>query len=301
MLANAPELLWRERGAGTSRDARIAYSGLFGRYLARAFLAELQDVIVLVPLEAARSCLQRSSYRIAKRPLGQGLQADWIGLTRQRLVIAEAKGTFDRAVGSWRGTHKLPSLVDTAMGQARRTRVIRFPLGPDFPAQRWGVVSRWATEENGREPTIVAAYERGQRLKRGDWRALARILFACDVRFALQELGYRDIAETIASDRPTGLDRAVGISVGGREIEPGFPAAAGPFGILPIRDDDDIELVRMALAADWPVAVLTLSERYVRQAVEDVEGVAGQFEDWVGKAGLTVVWPRSTDAVTMRR
>ena len=38
MIADCRVLRWRENGPGVGRDARIAYSGLLGRYMARAYL-----------------------------------------------------------------------------------------------------------------------------------------------------------------------------------------------------------------------------------------------------------------------
>ena len=38
MIADCRVLRWRGNGPGVSRDARIAYSGLLGRFMARAYL-----------------------------------------------------------------------------------------------------------------------------------------------------------------------------------------------------------------------------------------------------------------------
>ena len=99
MLADCPELRWRESGPGIGRDARIAYSSLFGRYMARAYLTACEGVRVLIPLDDAKLALRGTSYSVDKLPSEQGLQADWIGLDQhRRLVIAEAKGSLDRGV-----------------------------------------------------------------------------------------------------------------------------------------------------------------------------------------------------------
>ena len=301
MLANNTELRWQGKGPGTGRDARIAYSSMFGRYLARAFLTEFHGIVILVPLDLARTPLRDAGYRIVKRPQGRGLQADWIGLAvGGRLVVAEAKGTFDKGVAPWRGPGRRPKLVDTAMEQARRTHLIRWPLGAKLPMERWGVVSRWATEENGRTPTIIAAYERAPSLSIDDWSTLTDVLLQCDVQAALRELGHTEVAATLRSEGVVDRRASVGLSIGDQETERGFAAAAGPFGILPIRDQSDIEQVRGAVAGRWPLAVLSLAEQYVRRVVGDAPGSIRQLQDSTTSAGLTVVWPSSRSQIILR-
>ena len=100
MLTTNRALRWQGDGPGIGRDARIAYSGLLGRSLARWYLAEREGVHTLVPLDVAEPHLASVGYAIEKRPAGRGALADWVGMDRGgRLVIAEAKGSFDR--GLW--------------------------------------------------------------------------------------------------------------------------------------------------------------------------------------------------------
>ena len=67
MLAASVELRWLENGPGVGRDVRIAYSSLFGRYMARAYLTGHEDVRVLVPLDEARRMLRRTRYTIRQQ------------------------------------------------------------------------------------------------------------------------------------------------------------------------------------------------------------------------------------------
>ena len=62
MIAVSQKLRWRENGPGLGRDARIAYSSLLGRYMARAYLTGNEDVRVLVPLDEAKRWLQKTPY-----------------------------------------------------------------------------------------------------------------------------------------------------------------------------------------------------------------------------------------------
>ena len=106
ILAPGCELRWSGNGPGIGRDARIAYSSLLGRYVARAYLTDHEGVQVLVPLDVAKRQLQGTPYVIQKDPSSsRGLEADWIGFDGSGLVIVEAKGTFDEGVRTWRGPY----------------------------------------------------------------------------------------------------------------------------------------------------------------------------------------------------
>lgn len=99
MIANGTDLRWIGKGPGVGRDARIAYSSLMGRYMARAYLTTEERVLRLVPLNVAEDRLGQAGFRIERG--SPGYLADWIGWDSDGLVIAEAKGSFDRSVRNW--------------------------------------------------------------------------------------------------------------------------------------------------------------------------------------------------------
>ena len=93
IIAPGPELRWLDDGLGVGRDARIAYSSLLGRYLARAYLTKHEGVSVLVPLDVAKRWFRKTLYVIGKDPPRRGDEADWVGLDSQGFVIVEAIGS----------------------------------------------------------------------------------------------------------------------------------------------------------------------------------------------------------------
>ena len=93
MITQDPEFRWRGEGPGIGRDARIAYSSLLGRYMARAYLTEHEGVRVLVPLDKAKRQLKETPYVIEKDPPGRGLEADWIGAPKLRRGGRPCKGS----------------------------------------------------------------------------------------------------------------------------------------------------------------------------------------------------------------
>ena len=130
MVVPGCELRWADNGPGIGRDARIAYSGLLGRFMARAYLTVHAGIRVLVPLDVAKRWFIGCPYLIQKDPPGRGLEADWIGLEGQELVIVEAKGTYDPQIGAWHGPHSLPQCLQSAIAQAGTTGVFARRPGP---------------------------------------------------------------------------------------------------------------------------------------------------------------------------
>ena len=319
LLCAGTELRWVDDGPGQGRDARIAYSSLLGRYVARAYLTANEGVRVLVPLDVAKRRLQQTPYSIDKvRSGNRGLQADWIGLDSWgRLIIAEAKGSFDGGKGTWHGP-SCPQLLKTAQRQAKRT-VVRCG-GRQLRARRWAVVCRWGTDDNKREPTVLAACDGGDPLDYRDYVALAQHLFDLDRHAVLEGLGHGDAAARLGSDdRPRErLPGDLRLSIRGYDFPWGFPAVAGPFGFRPLRGTDDLVSAR-TLLVDSPspqIAAVSFSSRYASSVPEptdsqlvgefDEEGdrahlaIGDDFSDVAEFAGMSTAWLREPNDIVIR-
>ncbi len=271
LLERESWLLWRDDGPGIGRDARISYSSLLGRYLARAYLTEEQGVQTLVPLDVAKRSLKGTRYAITKRS-SRGLEADWIGFDGNGLVIVEAKGSFDSRISAWHGPNALPPTVETAINQAERTILIDRDRGHRLKATRWAVASRWGTENNERNPTLIAVRDLGgsdldesERAVEGeDYQEFAQVLLGADIE------GVKDgLTVSIFGDPETTPDNQgpLPIRIGEQSLGPSYSAAFGPFGLHPLRDRGDLEMVRGSVRIGAPVAVASLSDRYSRQIV----------------------------------
>ena len=246
MLTDCFDLRWRENGPGIGRDARIAYSGLLGRYMARAYLTAYEGVRVLVPLDEAKRALRGTPYCIGKLSTGPGLEADWVGLdNRGRLVIAEAKGSFDKAVRNWSAPWRLPDVVHTAIGQAQRTAVWANSPKQQLPAKRWAVAARWANEANNRDPILIAWDPDEGQLDGHDYQALANILHRADVVGVLTGLGHPEAVPILDVPEPTApIPGEMRLRIGLHTMEPGFAAVVGPVGFHTLRNSDDIDRIR---------------------------------------------------------
>ena len=312
LLTADSQLCWLGNGPGIGRDARIAYSGLLGRYFARAHLEVSENVRVLVPVDVIRGRLSASGYRVRKSPPGRGLEADWIGLDRRGLVIAEAKGSFNEGVGIWRGPYSVPDVLRTAMAQAGRTAVFSLQTGLKLSAKRWAIASRWATEQNSREPTMLAWDPEEEGLREDDYVALAEILHGADLSGVMIGLGHSATLEMLRTAEPS--RRVVGdisLNIGGHTIEPGFAALMWPGGVQALRGNDDVVRIRRLRDLNEKFAVVSLSTKYATNILRNPLWVDGGEESDTGakkaqgsrrfsrRAGLSVMWPEADDEIVV--
>ena len=287
--------------------------------MARAYLTTEEQVRQLVPLDVAKARLVRKGFHIEKA--SSGFLADWIGWDSDGLVIAEAKGSFDRAVRNWARPPYTPEMLRTAIRQVKRTLVVG-PKGRELPAKRWAVVSRWGTEENGKDPTIVA-WRDGDRgraaasdlgaLEGEDSAALQGVLVEADLNGVVAGMGHGRSEGNQAMNRSI-ADRSAyrRLVFGDWSSGPGLVAAVGPFGPLPLLGAEDLELADRMRERSQEVAFVSLSRNYIDNPYRDHtwsdngdelrfadDGI--RLERASLQAGLTVVWPRRRERVELAR
>ena len=316
MLASGVQLRWRDGGPGTGRDARVAYSSLLGRYMARGYLMGNEGVRILVPVDTARRAFRDSNfpYRLAQPPDEPGLEADWIGLDNHYLIIAEAKGSSDKGIRTWSGPHSVPKILRGAIQQAQRTNVFRSPSTTALPAKRWAVASRWGNEDNGYAPTLLAWDPDAKPLEDSDYQELARLLHQADAADILTGLGHPAAAQRLyTGDISALMPGEFPVRVGRHTTDAGFSAALGPIGIVPIRDFRDLDWVRRMRDIGMHVALVSLSGEYIRTVALDPRAGHGEelsdpnaiirddHTHFSKQAGLTVVWPGVEDEIDISR
>lgn len=306
MVTPGLELRWLDNGPGVGRDARIAYSSLLGRYMARAYLTEREGIRALLPLDVAKRGLKETPYVIEKDPPGKGLEADWIGLDNEGLVIVEAKGSYHDGARAWSGPYGRPSILKTAIDQVERTAVFERRTGKRLPAKRWAIASRWGTEQNHRCPTLLAWNAEEERLPGTDYREFSGIFLRADVDGVLTGMGHRAVAAVPDGLASTVPFPEVQIRVGGEVLESGLAAAIGPFGVRPIRDGNDVAQLEGVRELNPNVVVASLSSSYMANALssddlasahlhqilpaEEELDVNPTLQRLATRAGLTVAW-----------
>ena len=306
ILAPGHQLRWKDDGPGLGRDAKSAYSSLLGRYMARAYLTAFEGVRVMVPLDLAKRWLEGTPFQIKKDPAGNGLEADWVGLDSHGLVIVEAKGSHDKALRAWRGPSEIPPVLQSAINQTERTAVFVRASNRKLPSKRWAVASRWGTQDNDRDPTLIAWDPEDGKLDEDDYRSLERIFLKADMQAVAAGMNYTgDVgAFGIVGDfgrAPTIYEgSSIKLKVGERPIEHGLVVALGSFGTLPIRNANDLPRIRQAREITPNIALASLSSNYIEfvREGEPPKGDPLHTEDRAAsQGGLTVIWPNEKDEV----
>jgi hypothetical protein len=141
-------LRWRGDLAESS-ELRRAYSGLYGRFFARALLQQHLGFTSFISLQ--RNGLKVGSAVEVER-ISAGDIPDWIAWspTHQRHVLAEAKGSLTAKDFLTAGT---PNCIMEGKTQFSR---IRFLVnGVEHHPLRWVAASRWATDTRPGEPATA--------------------------------------------------------------------------------------------------------------------------------------------------
>lgn len=130
---------------GQAREVKVALSGLFGRFVARAYLERYFKLSIFAHLGTRVIDLDRR-LKVKIKRLSRGDLPDWIACAADlsSLTVAEAKGCHDRtgpsnALGrAWAQAQRINLTVG-----GRKVTVKRIAV-----ATRWGVASPFPTEPN---------------------------------------------------------------------------------------------------------------------------------------------------------
>jgi hypothetical protein len=149
LVPGGDKLIWKGNGPGRGKEMRRAFSGLFGRFFARAYLARYHDFAWFTPIDGEPTNISKRM-RVARLP-GKGMELlDWVcGSASSRIAVAEAKGTSQPSNGTGAG---LPGPIKTADGQLKGVVVEK--LRKVAGKERWtavrtkgcAVMSRWGVE-----------------------------------------------------------------------------------------------------------------------------------------------------------
>ena len=137
-------LRWRGN-LGTSAETRRAYSGLYGRYFARALLAGELGITDFISLDTDCTKIDGG---VTVRRVRRGDIPDWIAWDPRgrRHVLGEANGRLSGSLRQYlTGT---PSCVNAGKEQFSRVEV-RDCRNRRILTRNWVTVNRWSTDERG--------------------------------------------------------------------------------------------------------------------------------------------------------
>jgi hypothetical protein len=193
-------LIWLGQGPGVGREMRRAFSALFGRFFARAYLNDCHGLVWFVPLDGPTQLIP-PRLRVTSGGPRQDLP-DWICAGRGHLALAEAKG----ARGSSRFTyHTQPGPIRQAVKQVHNCRVEVFDkASQNWVARRlkgWAVLNQWCVQlANAHHPYlyVVDPDTAGDELSSNDLPTLIRVVAREHVAGLFRGLRLYSLANSIA-------------------------------------------------------------------------------------------------------
>ena len=176
---------------GQAREVKVALSGLFGRFVARAYLEKYFNLSIFAHLgESTIDLNGRRKVQIKK--CSDGDLPDWIACARNltSLTVAEAKGCYDRS-----GPNKA---VKRAWDQVGRADI--FEKGNRVTVKRIAVATRWGMHTGGPpEPWIAVRdpIDEGSSIMPDDEEAIFIGLVRHHIANMISPLGYTELAQTL--------------------------------------------------------------------------------------------------------
>ena len=252
-LSGSETAMLRWRGhLGESAEMRRVYSGLYGRYFARAVLTAELGITLFVPLQTNVTPIPGG---VTVTRVGSGDIPDWIAWDPGAgcHVLCEAKGRLSESEG--RFLHGKPGCINSGKAQFDKVEVTD-SSGRRIATRNWIAANLWSTDRVKRGPVSLLwdPPGEGERLTGEEAEHHAQAMrrqrdAAVSARLGNPERRVRiAIAPTEDDMRPWSV-QGVEDSRGGvierpsREPHEGdyLAAVITPLGVRPIRDEDDLQ------------------------------------------------------------
>ena len=252
-LSGSETAMLRWRGhLGESAEMRRAYSGLYGRYFARAVLTAELGITLFVPLHTNDTPIPGG---VTVNRVGNGDIPDWIAWDpgAGRHVLCEAKGRLSNSGG--RFLSGKPDCIDPGKAQFGRVDVTD-SSGRRIATRDWIAVNLWSTDRVKRSPVSLLwdPPGDGEPLTREEAERHAQAMGVQRDATIAARLGNPERRVRIAiapsdddmllrSDQADEGSRSGVTELPSREPHEGdyLAAVITPLGVRPIRDEDDLE------------------------------------------------------------
>ena len=212
LVPGGDKLIWKGNGPGRGKEMRRAFSGLFGRFFARAYLARYHDFAWFTPIDGEPTNISKRM-RVARLP-GKGTELpDWVcGSASSCIAVAEAKGTSQPSNGTGAG---LPGPIKTADGQLKGVVVekLRKVAGKErWTAVRtkgWAVMSRWGVEVPPRDAFfyVLDPETHGEPPSAHERDEMVQDIARAHVGYLLAGMGFSELASQLLVEHVAGVDR----------------------------------------------------------------------------------------------
>ncbi len=131
--------VWSRR-LGTVRETKTALSGLFGRFVARAYLERYAGVKYFWPITTANMSIPGTrKIKIRRTPKTTGDLPDWVCATGTgQYLIAEAKGSHNSA--------GYDAALSAAKKQVKRVQIVSGKKPVVLRVKQYSIATRWAVK-----------------------------------------------------------------------------------------------------------------------------------------------------------
>lgn len=248
---------WKAK-LGNVRETRTALSGLFGRFVARAYLTRYHDYHHFEPIASDTQSLAGWPYIEVRRAEGVvGDLPDWI--------VSSRRDANDFAIAEAKGSHNKSGFNDALASAKAQVRRINVHAGETILAtKRYAIATRWAVDDIVRleEPWLaVDDPEEGERPPTDDeYRYIQRSIELGHFAALAEGMGLRETGAALReakTQKPGNFDIPEGelVSLGeGREAV--VAVAVCPTGIIPIPRSGDLGDFQAALSTVYAEQVL---------------------------------------------
>jgi hypothetical protein len=242
LVPGGDELVWKGNGPGRGKEMRRAFSGLFGRFFARAYLTRYHDFVWFTPIDGEPTNI--SNRMRVVRLQGKATELpDWVcGTGSGRVAIAEAKGTSQASNGTGAG---LPGPIRTAAGQLQGVVVekLRKAAGKErwtaISTKGWAVMSRWGVEIPPRDAFlyVLDPDTQGEPPSAHERDEMVQDVARAHVGYLLAGMGFSELASQLLAEHVPGLNRAqegASLELDGETNPTYLGVPVGPLGVLPL-------------------------------------------------------------------
>ncbi len=176
---------------GQAREVKVALSGLFGRFVARAYLERYMGLSIFAHL-GQRNIALNARRSISIRRMARGDLPDWVACTCRLsdLTVAEAKGCHDRPGPS--------AALARAWTQTGRVGVVC--RGRSVTIKRVAIATRWGAANGGARNPMISVHdpeEPGLPISPEDERAMFVGLLRRHIAALLRSLGHVELGNAL--------------------------------------------------------------------------------------------------------
>ncbi len=231
------QLVWKGAGPGRGVEIRRAFSGLFGRFFARAYLERYHGFTWFSPISGSPYYVSKR-LKVERQPGREFDLPDWIMAGPGVLAIGEAKGSHAKGPAP---SSALPGPLRTAHEQISRVWVQKMnPAGVwvNRQVKGWGVMSRWGVETPARSAyhCVLDPDTDGEPLIGEELEEAIQDVARSHVALLLEGLGRADLVDKRAS--PVFSPQQVSATIDGLGERTFIGGIVNNFGFLPMSIDE---------------------------------------------------------------